>query len=51
MDVDPGIVQTLKVDSNLECYTSNKHEEPLRLSGQLIFESVKFTKIVVILCL
>lgn len=35
MDVDPGIVQTLKVDSNLECYTSNKHEEPLRLSGQL----------------
>lgn len=35
MDVDPEIVQTLKVDSNLECYTTNKKEEPLRLSGQL----------------
>ncbi|XP_050056427.1 uncharacterized protein LOC114132536 isoform X2 [Aphis gossypii] len=32
MDVDPEIVQTLKVDSNLECYTTNKNEEPLKLS-------------------
>ncbi|XP_060854807.1 uncharacterized protein LOC132932444 isoform X2 [Rhopalosiphum padi] len=32
MDIEPEIVQTLKVDSNLEYYMLNKNEEPLRLS-------------------
>jgi len=48
MDIEPEIVQTLKVDSNLEYYMLNKNEEPLRLSGSLILKSIKFTKIVII---
>ncbi|XP_060865982.1 uncharacterized protein LOC132941813 isoform X4 [Metopolophium dirhodum] len=33
MDIEPEIVdQTLNVDSNLECYTLNKNDEPLKLS-------------------
>lgn len=44
MDVDSETIQTLKVDSNLEYYTSNKNEELLRLSGQLIFKSIKCLK-------
>ncbi|CAI6367244.1 unnamed protein product [Macrosiphum euphorbiae] len=33
MDIEPEIVdQILNVDSNLECYTLNKNDEPLKLS-------------------
>jgi len=41
MDTEPEIVvQTLNVDSNPECYTLNKNEEPLKLSGQLVLKLV-----------
>lgn len=52
MDIEPEIVdQTLNVDSNLECYTLNKNDEPLKLSGQLLLKLVKLSNMLIIILL
>jgi len=52
MDVEPKlVVQTLKVDSNPECFMLNKNEELLKLSGQLALKLIKlFNFILVVQC-